>query len=154
MWRTMLTRELSQAALATALAAGLAGGCSTSERPSQSQPVKQILPTRSSPAATAPCEKESMSGDVLKLRESTSNPLSNKDVGISNIIERELPDDQGTVASRVSCVLVIHDPKTDEIQRETVFAGQTVSIGSDRYCVVSVEPGKGAPGWVSLRALK
>lgn len=95
-----------------------------------------------------------MTGEVLKFRETTSNTLSNKDVGISNIFERDLPDDKGTIAPRVSGVLVIHDPKTDEIQRETVFAGSVVSIGGDRYCVVSVELGKGSPGWVSLRQVK
>ena len=92
-----------------------------------------------------------MTGEVLKFRETTSNTLSNKDLGISNIFERDLPDDKGVIAPRISAVLVIHDPRTDEIQRETVFAGNIVSIGGDRYCVVSVERGNGSPGWISLR---
>jgi len=95
-----------------------------------------------------------MTGELLKFRETTSNTLSNKDVGISNIFERDLPDDKGVIASRMSAVLVIHDPVTDEIQRETVFEGKIVSIGGDRYCVVSVEIGKGSPGWLSLRQVK
>jgi hypothetical protein len=92
-----------------------------------------------------------MAGDVLRFRETTSNTLSSKDVGISNIFERDLPDEKGAVASRLSAVLVIHDPDTDEIRREIVFAGNVVSIGGDRYRVENVERGKDAPGWVSLR---
>lgn len=95
-----------------------------------------------------------MTGEVLKFRETTSNTLSNKDVGVSNIFERDLPDEQGVIAPRLSAVLVIHDPHTDEIRRETVFAGNIVSIGDDRYSVVSVERGQGSPGWISLRQVK
>jgi hypothetical protein len=95
-----------------------------------------------------------MTDELLKFRETTSNTLSSKDVGISNIFERELPDDTGNVASRLSAVLVIHDPQTDELRRETVFDGSVVSIGADRYCVVSVERGQAGPGWISLRRVK
>jgi hypothetical protein len=56
-------------------------------------------------------------------------------------------------ASRLSAVLVIHDPDTDAIDRKTVFDGNEVAIGKDRYCVVKVERGNDAPGWVSLRKL-
>jgi hypothetical protein len=92
-----------------------------------------------------------MDGDVLRFRETTSQTLSDKDVGISNIFERDIPDEKGVVAKRMSAVLVIHDPMTDEIKRETVFAGSVVAIGGDRYRVLSVDAGTDAPGWISLK---
>jgi hypothetical protein len=95
-----------------------------------------------------------MTDDVLKFRETTNNTLSNRDVGVGNIFERKLPDDKGVVADRLSAVVVIHDPKTDEIRRETVFAGSVVSIGDSKYCIVSVERGKDAPGSIALRQVK
>jgi hypothetical protein len=51
-------------------------------------------------------------------------------------------------------VVVVHDPKTDAIRRHTVFAGYVISVGSDHYCIESVESGKSSPGWVSFRQLK
>jgi hypothetical protein len=92
-----------------------------------------------------------MEGDVLRFRETTSQTLSDQDVGISNIFERELPDEKGAVERRMSAVLVIHDPDTDEIKRETVYAGSVVAIGGDRYRVLSVDAGTDAPGWISMK---
>jgi hypothetical protein len=151
-----VTRPWPGCSLAIALAAALAGGCASSEKPSQNQnpPTNQTPDQTPPPAAITRGEKGSMTGEVLKFRETTSNTLSNKDVGISNIFERDLPDEKGVIAPRLSAVLVIHDPHTDEIRRETVFAGNIVSIGGDRYSVVSVELGKGEPGWISLRQVK
>jgi hypothetical protein len=151
-----VTQPWPRGSLAIALVAALAGGCFSSEKPSQKQnpPMKQTPNQAPPPAAITRGEKGSMTGEVLRFRETTSNTLSNKDVGVSNIFERELPDEQGVIAPRLSAVLVIHDPHTDAIRRETVFAGNIVSIGGDRYTVVSVELGKGSPGWISLRQVK
>jgi hypothetical protein len=90
---------------------------------------------------------------VLRLRETTSSPVSNHQVGISNIFQRDLADAQGIVAPRMSAVLVIFDPVTSQLRRETVVTGSVVAIGADLYSVVSVEEGKRIPGWVSLRRL-
>jgi hypothetical protein len=57
------------------------------------------------------------------------------------------------IAPRLSAVLVIHDPDTDAVERKTVFDGNEVTIGADRWCVVKVERGSDAPGWVSLRKI-
>lgn len=94
-----------------------------------------------------------MKDEVLRLRETTNPTVSDRQVGISNIFERDLPDAKGVVGPRMSAVLVIFDPATKQSRRETVAAGNVVSIGADRYCVVSVEEGKSAPGWVSLQKL-
>jgi len=94
-----------------------------------------------------------MGSDVLRLRETTNPTLSEYDVGIGNIYERDLPDENGVVAPRLSAVLVIHNPTTGEIRRETVVVGSTVVIGADRYCVVKLEEGQTSPGWVSVSKL-
>lgn len=88
---------------------------------------------------------------VLRFRATTNQTLSDRQVGISNIFERELPDDTGMVAKVMSAQLTIFDPKTDAIRREYVFAGQTVEIGGGRYKIVSVEEGTDGPGWVSMQ---
>lgn len=98
--------------------------------------------------ATAACEGRT--GDVLTFRETTSNQLAQRDVGVSNVFERELPDASGAVAKRMSAVLVVHDPATDAVVRATVFAGSVVDIGAERFCVVTVALGGDAPGSVSL----
>jgi len=95
-----------------------------------------------------------MGEDVQRLRETTQPTLSDCAVGIGNIFERDLPDEHGVVAPRMSAVLVISDRKTGESRREKVFAGSVVSIGGDRYCVVSVEEGETSPGWVTVRKLR
>jgi len=94
-----------------------------------------------------------MQDEVLRFRETTNPTVSGNQVGISNIFERDLPDAKGVVGPRISAVLVIFDPATQQSRRETVATGSTVAIGADHYCVVSVEAGKSAPGWVSLRKL-
>jgi len=94
-----------------------------------------------------------MEKDVLRLRETTMPTLSERRVGISNIFERDLPDDKGVVASRLSALLTIHDPKTKESRKEKVIVGSMVSIGADRYCVVDIEEGKTEPGSISVRKL-
>jgi hypothetical protein len=104
-------------------------------------------------AASGACQEASMQEDVMKLRESTSPTVSDRRVGISNIYERDLPDAQGTVAPRLSAVLVIFDMATNETRRETVIEGSEVAIGADRYCVVGLEKGTTSPGSVSIRKL-
>jgi hypothetical protein len=151
-----ITRRLPGASFTIALAV-LACGCGSSEKTSQNQATNQTIQTLNpmpSPAATARCEGRSMMGEVLKFKETTNNTLSNKHVGVSNIFERDLPDDKGVIGSRMSAVLVIHDPSTDAIERKTVFAGNIVTFGDDRYCIITVEFGKGSPGWISLRQVK
>lgn len=105
------------------------------------------------PAAATDCQENRMQDEVLRFRETTNPTVSDHQVGISNIFERDLPDAKGVVGPRISAVLVIFDPATRQSRRETVATGSTVAIGADRYCVVSVEEGKNGPGWVSLRKL-
>ena len=54
----------------------------------------------------------------------------------------------GVVAPRVSVGLYIYDEDTKQSRPEIVQDGATVTIGSDRYCVESIEM-PDAPGWVS-----
>jgi hypothetical protein len=97
--------------------------------------------------------KDPMTDDQT-YRETTNPTLSNHQVGISNIFERDLPDKSGTVASRLSAILVIFDPNTKQTRRETVIAESEVTIGGDRYCIVKLEEGKSSPGSVTFRKLR
>lgn len=119
-------------------------------------PADAAVKTEAAPQPTASagaCEEDRMAEDVLKLRQTTQTELSERRVGVANILERDLPDEHGVVASRMSALLNVHDPKTGESVKEKVFVGSVVSIGADRYCVVSVEQGKASPGSISLRKL-
>jgi hypothetical protein len=147
---------------ALGVAAGLALaplGCAESKStpaPDHQTPATGAARTASpsnAPASPAGCTKEPMADDVQKLRETTNPTLSDHQVGISNIFERDLPDASGTVGPRLSAVLVIFDPATKQSRRETVTADSVVTIGHDRYCVVSLEEGKAQPGSISIRKL-
>ena len=92
-----------------------------------------------------------MSDDELRIRETTQPVLSGYLVGVSNIWERE---PQGGAAGRVAAMLSITDPASRQTRREEVFEGTIVSVGADRYCVVSVEEGKSAPGWITMRKMR
>lgn len=93
------------------------------------------------------------SPEAMTFRETSQPEISGYRVGISNIWERDLPDSEGLVASRVSALLTIHDPVSRQTRRQEVFAGSTVSLGEDRYCVVSVEEGRAEPGVVTFRKI-
>jgi hypothetical protein len=94
------------------------------------------------------------STDVQRFRE-TSNPrLSDRAVGIADIMERSLPDSHGVVAPRISVGFSIYDEDTKESRHEVAQEGTIVAIGNDRYCVERIEMISGAPGWVSLRKLE
>jgi hypothetical protein len=91
--------------------------------------------------------------DDVRIRETTQQTISQHLVGAANIFERDLPDETGTVAPRMSATLSIQDLQTRQSRTEKVFAGSTLSLGVDRYCVVTVEEGSSQPGVVVLRKL-
>jgi hypothetical protein len=132
----------------TALIAAALAGCAESK--SAATPSNQVTPTPSSPAG---CSKDSMANDVMTFRETTNPTLSDHQVGISNIFERELADANGVKAQRLSASLTIFDPATKQSRKEIVAADSVVTIGPDRYCVVSVDEGKNQPGSISIRKL-
>src|SRR5262245_33762548 len=81
-------------------------------------------------------EESQWAGEPMTFRETTQPDLAGYYVGISNIFERDLPDDKGVIAPRMSANLTITNPKTDESRYEKVFAGNVITIGADRYCIV------------------
>lgn len=89
--------------------------------------------------------------DAVTYRESSNPTISQRQVGISNIWARDLPDKNGAVASRVSAQLMIYDPATKASTKEIVYAGSVVAIGADHYAVTSVEAGKSVPGSIALK---
>jgi hypothetical protein len=95
----------------------------------------------------------SMTDDELTIRETTQPTISGHLVGVGNIWERELPDDQGVLEPRLSARLSIQNLTSQETRVEQVFAGSVIMLGADRYCVVNVEEGESAPGAITLRKL-
>ena len=94
-----------------------------------------------------------MSSDEIKIGETTQMRLSGHKVGVSNIWERELPDDKGVVAPRMSALLSILEIASARELDVMVFAGSVLELGPDRYCIVRVEEGQTAPGDIFLRKL-
>lgn len=92
-----------------------------------------------------------MSNDEIRIRETTQPTISGHTVGVGNIWERELPDETGVIAPRLSASLTIEDLATKEIRHEKVFTGSVVSLGADRYSVVNIEEGESSPGAIILR---
>ena len=92
-----------------------------------------------------------MNDDELTIRETTQRVIAGLDVGVSNIWARELPDDNGVIASRLSAAVSIHDPVSGQSREQKVFAGSVLSIGSECYRVVAVKEDTTAPGNLTLR---
>ena len=130
-----MTRTAANA-LFTALLCFLGSGCRSPEKP----------------VATS-CPEDRMENQLLRFRETTNPTLSDREVGISNLFERDLPDASGAIARRVSASLSIYDPATRDEREEIVVAGSEVTIGADRYCVVAIDLPPDEPGWVSFRKL-
>jgi hypothetical protein len=94
-----------------------------------------------------------MTNDPIRIRETTQPALSGQLIGVSNIWERDLPDEHGVVASRLSADVSVFDPASRTARRQEVYAGSVLAVGADRYCVVEVEGGKSAPGSITLRRI-
>jgi hypothetical protein len=91
--------------------------------------------------------------DERTIRETTQTEISGHLVGVGNIWERELPDEDGVIAPRLSATLSIFNLASQEERSEKVFAGKVVILGADRYEVVRVEEGETQPGSITLRQL-
>jgi hypothetical protein len=92
-----------------------------------------------------------MDGNEMTIRETTQPMISGHLVGVGNIWERDLPDDRGVIAPRLSATLSIMDLATNQTRHEIVFTGSLLSLGDDTYCVVNVEEGKSELGEIILR---
>ncbi|BAZ32087.1 hypothetical protein NIES4074_45890 [Cylindrospermum sp. NIES-4074] len=122
-------------------------------------PVKTPAPKAT--YLTCNFSEEQMTSNEITIKESTQPTISGHLVGVSNIWERELPDDQGAIASggrfaiapRMSASLSIQDIASEQTRAEKVFAGSVLSLGADRYCVVNVEEGNSTPGMITLRKI-
>lgn len=141
--------------VASVLAASSLLACN--REPPAKPPAPTSLATSPAPPAASPsppCAGVQLAGQPESYQEGTNPTISEYDVGISNIFARELPDDAGVVAKRLSASLSIHDPKTDSLRHEIVVPGNIVTIGADRYCVTNVDYGSDPkPGSVELQKL-
>jgi hypothetical protein len=97
-------------------------------------------------------EKVKISDEII-IEQNTVGTISNHAVGVSNIFERELPDDKGVIALRMSANLSIWDIASQQTRHEKVFAGKVITLGTDRYCVVHVKYGESSSGSVTLRKI-
>jgi hypothetical protein len=82
-----------------------------------------------------------MSEDEITISETAQAEISGHLVGVGNIWERELPDETGAIAARLSARLSIFEIATEAHRHQTVFAGNLIILGEDRYQVVGVEEG-------------
>lgn len=112
----------------------------------------QILKPSREPSSSSSLEKPMISDKTI--RETTQRELSKHLVGVSNIWERELPDDQGVIARRMAAQLTIYNIASEESRVEDVFAGRVISVGTDRYYVVDVEYSQSSYGSVILRKIE
>lgn len=94
-----------------------------------------------------------MNDDEITIRETTQVRISGHRVGAGNIWERELPDEHGVIAPRLSAVLSIQEIATEQQRHEKVFTGNVVTLGQNRYQVVTIEEGESGPGSITLRRL-
>jgi hypothetical protein len=94
-----------------------------------------------------------MSDDEITITETTVAKISGYRVGVGNVWERQLKDDQGVTALRMSASMAIFDPDSGQEYERKVFAGNTVSLGTDRYLVVKVHEGASGLGSITLRKI-
>jgi hypothetical protein len=106
-----------------------------------------------SPASNGVLEAHMTNHHEETIRETTQPTISGHHVGVGNIWERDLPDAAGIVAPHMSATLSIFDPSSGKSRHEKVFVGSVITLGADRYLVVSVEEGEIAPGAITLRKL-
>ena len=94
-----------------------------------------------------------MEADELTIKETTQAAIGDRLVAVANIWERDLPDDAGVVASRLSASVFIADRTTNDSQRHTVAAGSTLRVGDAHYRVIDIEEGGGGLGSITLRKI-
>lgn len=81
--------------------------------------------------------------NLAPFRETTVNEASGRSVGTADIYPRE---------GRMSALLAVWSDGSNGID-SIVSEGSIVPIGSDRYCVMSIEEGHTTRGSVTLRKL-
>lgn len=92
---------------------------------------------------------------VEKCIETAVCDLSGQRVGVANIYERDFVDSGGQRSKHLSAQLVIFDSTSRGERTEKLFAGNTVNIGADQYCLVQVNEGTHDElGWASLQKIR
>ena len=92
-----------------------------------------------------------MNSDTLTITENTVGTVSNHQVGVSNIWARDLADETGVVASRISANVAIRNPASKEERSQKVFQGSVLTLGGDRWLVTRVDEGRASPGSITVR---
>lgn len=92
-----------------------------------------------------------MSSDVISIGETTQSTISGQWVGVSNIFERDIPDERGVIEARLSANVTVHDPNSKLTRDEKVIVGSVVLIGVDRYKIIGIEAGEMTPGKIVIQ---
>jgi hypothetical protein len=92
-----------------------------------------------------------MTDNEITIRETAQAEISGHLVGVGNIWERELPDNEGVIALRLSASISILEIASQQERSEKVSAGSVISLGADQYSVVGLEEGQSEPGSITLR---
>ena len=75
-------------------------------------------------------------------------------VGVSNIWERELPDQQGVIKPRLSANINIFDLDSKESREQEVFSESIIALEGQNYRVVNVNDGTHTrPGSITLQKM-
>lgn len=92
--------------------------------------------------------------DELTIRETTQAAIGDHFVGVGNIWERDLPDDAGVIAPRLSAHVFVAEQTSSDSQRHTVTVGSTLPVGNAEYRVINIDEGHGELGSVTVRRMK
>ncbi len=96
---------------------------------------------------------DSIDGDadgVIEIVETTNVVITDHQVAVGNIWERELPDTDGNVAMRMSASLSIMCNETGEEWNEFVIEGDLIDLNENTYEVRSIDPGDNSRGLLTL----
>lgn len=95
-----------------------------------------------------------MDVDELTIRETTQAAIGNHFVGVANIWDRDLPDDAGVIAPRLSAHVFVSEQTSSDSQRHTVTIGSTFAVGDAEYQLIDIDEGRGEPGSITVRRMK
>lgn len=88
------------------------------------------------------------------IRENTQANILHYRIGVANIWERDLPDDQGRIKSQMSATVAIFNTQTEESREEKVRVGSLITLDAGhQYRVLKIDEGDGEIGSITIQLL-